>query len=58
MQPPAVLHQGNKQMSKTVSFGFAPSTSLFGRFMATVDRLLMVSAEIAIRNGEPPYSGL
>jgi hypothetical protein len=45
-------------MSKTVSFGFAPSNSLFGRFMATVDRLLMASAEIAIRNGEPPYSGL
>jgi len=45
-------------MSKTASFGFAPSTTLFGRFMATVDRLLMVSAEIAIRSGEPPYSGL
>jgi hypothetical protein len=45
-------------MSKTVSFGFVPSTSLFGRFMATVDRLLMVSAEAAIRNGEPPYFGL
>ena len=45
-------------MSKTASFGFVPSTSLFGRFMATLDRLLMASAEIAIRNGEPPYSGL
>jgi hypothetical protein len=45
-------------MSKTVSFGFVPSISLFGRFMATIDRLLMVSAEIAVRNGEPPYYGL
>jgi hypothetical protein len=53
----AVL-QRDQKMSKTVSFGFAPPTSLFGRFMATLDRLLMVSAEIAIRNGEPPYFGL
>ena len=45
-------------MSKTASFGLAPSTSLFGRLMATVDRLLMASAAIAIRNGDLPYSGL
>jgi len=45
-------------MSKTASFGFAPSANLFSRFMATVDRLLMASATIAIRNGEPPYFGL
>jgi hypothetical protein len=45
-------------MSKTASLGFAPSATLFGRFMATLDRLLMASARIAVRNGEPPYFGL
>ena len=45
-------------MSKTASFGLAPSTSLFGRLMVTVDRLLMASAAIAIRNGDLPYFGL
>jgi len=45
-------------MSKTASFGFAPSATLFGRFMATLDRLLMASATIAIRNDEPPHPGL
>jgi hypothetical protein len=49
--------QGDK-MSKTASFGFAPSATFFSRFMAAVDRLLMASAEVAIRNGEPPYPGL
>jgi len=46
-------------MSKTVSLRLAPSaTTFFGRFMATIDRLLMASAEIAIRNGDLPYFGL
>ena len=45
-------------MSKTASFGFAPSTTLFSRFMANIDRLLMASARIAIRNGDLPYFGL
>jgi hypothetical protein len=45
-------------MSKTASFGLAPSNSLFGRLMATIDRLLMASAAIAIRNGDLPYLGL
>ena len=45
-------------MSKTASLGLAPSATLFNRFMAAVDRLLMASARIAIRNGEPPYFGL
>ncbi|MDB5611271.1 MAG: hypothetical protein JWP25_8171 [Bradyrhizobium sp.] len=45
-------------MSKTASFGLAPSTTLFGRLMATIDRLLMTSAKIAIRNGDLPYFGL
>jgi hypothetical protein len=45
-------------MSKTASFSFAPSAALFSRLMATIDRLLMASARIAIRNGDLPYSGL
>jgi hypothetical protein len=45
-------------MSKTASFGLAPSATLFARLMATVDRLLMASASIAIRNGDLPYFGL
>jgi hypothetical protein len=45
-------------MSKTVSLGLRPSTTLFSRLMATVDRLLMASARIATRNGDLPYFGL
>jgi hypothetical protein len=49
--------KGDK-MSKTASLGFAPSATLFARFMSTIDRLLMASARIAIRNGDLPYFGL
>jgi hypothetical protein len=45
-------------MSKSASLGLAPSATLIGRLMATVDRLLMASARIAIRNGDLPYFGL
>jgi len=45
-------------MSKTASFHLSPSVSLFSRFMAGLDRLLMVSAKAAIRNGDMPYFGL
>jgi hypothetical protein len=45
-------------MSKTASMGFAPSNSLLGRLMATIDRLLMASARAAVRNGDLPYFGL
>jgi hypothetical protein len=45
-------------MSKTASIGFIPSTSLFGRLLASIDRLLMASARIAVRNGDLPYFGL
>lgn len=45
-------------MSKTVSLGFAPSATLFARLMANIDRLLMASARIAVRNGDLPYFGL
>jgi hypothetical protein len=45
-------------MAKTASFRFAPSSTPFGRLMATIDRLLMASASLAIRNGDLPYPGL
>jgi hypothetical protein len=45
-------------MSKTASIGLVPSTSLFSRLMATIDRLLMASARISNRNGDLPYFGL
>lgn len=45
-------------MSKTASLGFAPSNTLFGRLMATIDRWLMASARVSARNGDLPYFGL
>jgi len=45
-------------MSNTASIGFAPSTTLLGRLMASIDRLLMTSAHAAARNGDLPYFGL
>lgn len=46
------------RMSKTAAIRLAPSPSFFGRVIASIDRLLMRSALIAIRNGDPPYFGL
>jgi hypothetical protein len=45
-------------MSKTAAIGLVPSPTLFGRLLATIDRLLMKSAQIAIRNGDVPRVGL
>jgi hypothetical protein len=45
-------------MSKTASIGLVPSTTLFGRLMASIDRLLTASSRIAVRNGDLPYFGL
>ena len=45
-------------MSKTATIDFTPSTGLLGRFVASIDRLLMTSARASIRNGELPYFGL
>ena len=45
-------------MSKTASIGLVPSATLFGRLMVTIDRLLMTSARVAVRNGDHPYFGL
>ena len=45
-------------MSKTASLRAVPAASLFNRFMAVIDRWLMASARISIRNGDLPYPGL
>ena len=45
-------------MSKTASAALVPSSSLFGRLLATIDRLLMASAQISNRNGDLPRFGL
>jgi hypothetical protein len=45
-------------MSKIASIGLLPSTTLFGRLMASIDRLLTASSRIAVRNGDLPNFGL
>lgn len=45
-------------MSKTASIDLLPSSTLFGRLMATIDRFLIASSRIAIRNGDLPHFGL
>ena len=46
------------QMSKTAPISLLPSSTLFGRLMASIDRLLTASSRIAIRNGDLPHFGL
>ena len=45
-------------MSKTAPISLLPSSTLFGRLMASIDRLLIASSRIAIRNGDLPHFGL
>jgi hypothetical protein len=45
-------------MSKTASAALIPSTCVFARLVASIDRLLEASARIAVRNGDLPYFGL
>jgi hypothetical protein len=45
-------------MSDIASIRISASNSLLGRLLAAVDRLLMVNANIAVRNGDLPYFGL
>jgi hypothetical protein len=45
-------------MSNVTYTQIAPTSGLFTRLMATIDRLLMASAGVAIRNGDLPYPGL
>jgi hypothetical protein len=58
MRRPAALRKTGILMPRTATLRAAPSLTLFGRLMAVIDRLLMASAAIAIRNGDPPYFGL
>jgi hypothetical protein len=48
----------SKAISKTAAIGLVPSPTLFSRFLAVLDRVLMASARAAIRNGDLPYPGL
>jgi hypothetical protein len=45
-------------MSKTASIAMSAPTSVWGRLLATIARLLMKSAEISVRNGDLPRFGL
>lgn len=45
-------------MAKTAAIGFAPNTSLLTRLLVTIDRALMASARISLRNGDLPRFGL
>ena len=45
-------------MSRIASLQLSPPTGLFGRALAVIDRVLMINAEIARRNGDLPYFGL
>ena len=45
-------------MSKTAPISLLTSSTLFGRLMASIDRLLTASSRIAIRNGDLPHFGL
>jgi hypothetical protein len=53
-----ISHLQGIPMSKTLSLGVAPSPSLFSRFVALLDHVLMTNAHIAHRNGDLPYFGL
>ncbi len=41
-------------MSKSASIALARPSNPFGRLFATIDRLLLVYAEMMIRNGDVP----
>ncbi|MGQ0680804.1 hypothetical protein [Bradyrhizobium sp.] len=45
-------------MAKTAAIGLAPNTPVLSRLMAAIDRALMASARIALRNGDLPRFGL
>jgi hypothetical protein len=47
----AAFQEGNP-MSKSASIALARSSNPFSRLFATIDRLLLVYAEMTIRNGD------
>ena len=54
----SALQKKGTQMSKTASIGLVPSSTLFARLMAAIDRALTASARISARNGDLPRFGL
>ncbi len=50
--------QPRTKMSKTATISLSPSTSLFARLFTAIDRLLLAYAEMQIRNGDVPRSGI
>ena len=45
-------------MPKTAPIALLSASSLFSRLMAFIDRLLIESSRIAVRNGDLPRFGL
>ena len=45
-------------MAKTAAITYAPTTSLFSRLLAAIDRALAASARASLRNGDLPRFGL
>jgi hypothetical protein len=45
-------------MSEMTSFAVAPTATLFARLLSVIDRVLMINATLAARNGDLPYFGL
>ena len=45
-------------MSKIAPISLLPSSTLLGRLMASIDRLLIASSRIAVRNGDLPRFAL
>jgi hypothetical protein len=45
-------------MSDTASIRLTPTNGFFSRLLASIDRLLLISANVAVRNGDLPYFGL
>jgi len=57
--PVAPKKEKGNTMSRTATAAFhAPSSGLFSRLFATVDRLLLAYAEMTIRNGDVPRHGV
>jgi hypothetical protein len=54
MKQPSAARRPREYNVQDCNLGFSPSNTLFGRLMASIDRLLIKSAEIANRNGDHP----
>ena len=57
-RPPDRIPGKGTIMAKTAAIGFAPTTSLLARLIATIDRALTASARVSLRNGDLPRFGL